>query len=331
MEKKSKGLRINGSILVLMCALVLVVVVFTSLNKNFLSYTNMINILVAASLVGLVAIGETYLIIAGLNDLSPGSVAAFSGVLAALLVSKMTMPFPAAVAVTLVVAMAAGLFNAWMVSFIKLEPFIATLVTQAIFRGFAYILCDGKPVAVSDPMFIGLGKIRLGGSQGIPLTVILLILAFIVFGFILAKTTFGRSIYAIGGNRDAARLAGLKPRKIIFISYLMMACLCAVGGIILAARMNSGQPAACVNLEFDAITAVILGGVSFSGGVGNMGGTLLGVILLQAFNTGLTMVNVPTFWQYVARGSLLLIALTIDFIRKRNREKKLLADSMKNL
>ena len=95
--------------------------------------------------------------------------------------------------------------------------------------------------------------------------------------------------------------------------------------------MNSGQPAACVNLEFDAITAVILGGVSFSGGVGNMGGTLLGVILLQAFNTGLTMVNVPTFWQYVARGSLLLIALTIDFIRKRNREKKLLADSMKNL
>lgn len=331
MEKKNKGLRINGSILVLMCALVLVVVVFTSLNKNFLSYTNMINILVAASLVGLVAIGETYLIIAGLNDLSPGSVAAFSGVLAALLVSKMTMPFPVAVVITLVVAMAAGLFNAWMVSFIKLEPFIATLVTQAIFRGFAYILCDGKPVAISDPMFIGLGKMRLGGSQGIPLTVILLIVAFIVFGFILAKTTFGRSIYAIGGNRDAARLAGLKPRKIIFISYLMMACLCAVGGIILAARMNSGQPAACVNLEFDAITAVILGGVSFSGGVGNMGGTLLGVILLQAFNTGLTMVNVPTFWQYVARGSLLLIALTIDFVRKRNREKKLLADSMKNL
>ena len=169
MEKKNKGLRINGSILVLMCALVLVVVVFTSLNKNFLSYTNMINILVAASLVGLVAIGETYLIIAGLNDLSPGSVAAFSGVLAALLVSKMAMPFPVAVVITLVVAMAAGLFNAWMVSFIKLEPFIATLVTQAIFRGFAYILCDGKPVAISDPMFIGLGKMRLGGRQGIPL------------------------------------------------------------------------------------------------------------------------------------------------------------------
>ena len=128
MEKKNKGLRINGSILVLMCALVLVVVVFTSLNKNFLSYTNMINILVAASLVGLVAIGETYLIIAGLNDLSPGSVAAFSGVLAALLVSKMAMPFPVAVVITLVVAMAAGLFNAWMVSFIKLEPFILSLI-----------------------------------------------------------------------------------------------------------------------------------------------------------------------------------------------------------
>ena len=331
MKNKEKGLKINGSIVVLLCAMLLVVIVFTALNPNFLSYTNFINILVAASLTGLVAIGETYLIIAGLNDLSPGSVAAFSGVLAALFVSTFGLPFPLAILFTIVIAMTAGLFNAWMVSNIKLQPFIATLITQAMFRGFAYIICDGRPVAISNEAFITLGKLRIGGSQGVPITVIILIIAFIFFGYILAKTRFGRSIYAIGGNPDAARLAGLNPRKIIYISYIMMSCLCAVGGVIFAARMNSGQPAACVNLEFDAITAVILGGVSFSGGVGNMGGTILGVILLQAFNTGLTMVGVSTFWQYVARGSLLLAALVFDYVRKVNREKKLLADSMKNI
>lgn len=334
MEQNKTGNRqfkINGSMLVLLCALVIVVGVFTFMNKNFFSYTNLVNVFVAASLVGLVAIGETYLIIAGLNDLSPGSVAAFSGVLAAILTSNLGLNFGLSVVITVLVASLAGVFNAWMVSSIKLQPFIATLVTQAIFRGIAYIICDGKPVAVTNETFINLGKARIGDSSGIPVTVILLIIAFLIFGFILARTRFGRSIYAIGGNVDAARLAGLKPNKVIIITYLLMSCLCALGGTILAARMNSGQPAACVNLEFDAITAVILGGVSFNGGIGNMMGTFLGVILIQAFNTGLTMVQVPTFWQYVARGLLLLAALTIDYLRKANREKKLLQDSMKNL
>ena len=164
-----------------------------------------------------------------------------------------------------------------------------------------------------------------------PVAVWIMIICIVIFGIILAKTKFGRSIYAIGGNQDAARLAGLNPQRIITICYIMMGVLCSIGGIIFAARMNSGQPAANVNLEFDAITAVILGGVSFVGGVGDMGGTVLGIILIQAFNTGLIMVNVPTFWHYVARGGLLLFALTSDYVRKQKREKDLLAASMKNL
>lgn len=157
-----------------------------------------------------------------------------------------------------------------------------------------------------------------------------MIIAFIIFGFILSKTRFGRSIYAIGGNESAARLAGLNPRRIVLLCFVMMGVMCAIGGIVFAARMNSGQPAANVNLEFDAITAVILGGVSFIGGVGTMGGTIIGVFLIQAFNTGLTMVNVPSFWQYVAKGALLLFALTSDYIRKQNRERQLLEASKKN-
>lgn len=327
MKTRQKKRIIGGDKLILIGAIIVVFVLFTSLNRNFLSWTNIVNLLIAASLVGLVAIGHTYLIIAGQNDLSPGSLAALCGVVAALLVSQ-GMPFGVSLIITMVVGALVGVFNAWMVNCIKLEAFIATLVTQTIIRGFAYILCDGKPVPISDSTFLRIGKVRF---LTIPLAVWIMLIAIVVFGFILAKTKFGRGIYAIGGNMDAARLAGLNPKKLILICYIMMGMLCAAGGTIFAARMNSGQPAACVNLEFDAITAVVLGGVSFSGGVGNMFGTFLGIILIQAFNTGLTMVNVPSFWQYVARGALLLFALTSDYIRERNRQKNLLEASMKNL
>lgn len=328
METKNKrSLKISGDKIVLMAAIVVVFALFTALNKNFLSPTNFINILIAASLVGLVAIGHTYLIIAGQNDLSPGSLAAFSGVVAALLVSK-GVPFGAAIILTVICGIVVGCFNAFMVNRIHLEAFIATLVTQSIIRGFAYILCGGKPVSISNKAFLSLGKARF---FNIPVSVWIMVAGIIIFGIILARTKFGRSVYAIGGSMDAARLAGLSPQKIITFCYIMMGILCSIGGIIFAARMNSGQPAANVNLEFDAITAVILGGVSFVGGVGDMGGTILGIILIQSFNTGLTMVNVPSFWQYVAKGGLLLFALTTDYLRKQKREKDLLAASMKNL
>lgn len=313
--------------LILIFANIVVFVVFTCLNKNFMTRQNMMNLLVAASLVGMVAVGHTYLIIAGQNDLSPGSLAAFAGTLTALLLSW-GIPFPLAILISLGSGVVVGLFNSWMVNKIRLEAFIATLVTQTVIRGFAYIICDGKPIAIADPAFIALGKLRI---LGVHISVWLMLLSFIIFGFILAKTKFGRSVYAIGGNTEAARLAGLNPQRIITKCFVLIGVLTSLGGIIFAARMNSGQPAANINLEFDAITAVILGGVSFAGGVGSMGGTVLGVILIQAFNTGLIMVNVPTFWQYVARGALLLFALTSDYIRKERREKELLEASMRNI
>jgi len=317
---------IGGDKLVLLIALIGVFILFTILNKNFLSITNVVNILVAASLVGMVAIGHTYLIIAKQNDLSPGSLAALSGVVVALLLQA-GLPIPVAILITLCVGAVVGLFNSWMVNFIKIEAFIATLVTQMIVRGAAYIICDGKPVSISNQAFNNIGKVRL---LGIPVSVWVMIICLVVFGFILAKTRFGRSVYAIGGSTEAARLAGLNPKRIITTCFIMIGVLTSLGGIIFAARMNAGQPAANVNLEFDAITAVVLGGVSFAGGVGDMGGTVLGILLIQSFNTGLTMVNVSSFWQYVARGALLLFALTSDFIRKQRREKELLEASMKN-
>ena len=318
---------IPGDKLILIVALIIVVAIFTSLNGNYFSWTNFVNILVAASLIGLVAIGHTYLIIAGQNDLSPGSVAAFTGVLCATLVG-MGLPFVIAALITLASGAAVGIFNSWMVNKIKIEAFIATLVTQFVFRGFAYILCDGRPVSITNSAYISIGATRI---LYIPLSVWIMLILILIFGLILAKTKFGRSVYAIGGNKDAARLAGLNPQRIVTILFVMMGIVTALGGIVFSSRMHSGQPAANVNLEFDAITAVVLGGVSFTGGVGDMVGTILGVILIQAFNTGLIMVNVPSFWQYVARGALLLFALTSDYIRKTNREKALLEASKKAL
>ena len=317
---------IGGDKLVLIAAIVLVFVLFTTLNKNFLSWTNIVNILVAASLVGMVAIGHTYLIIAMQNDLSPGSLAALSGVTVALLL-KANVPIIIAIPITLCVGALVGVFNAWMVNKIHIEAFIATLVSQMIVRGAAYIICDGKPVSISNQSFNKIGSARV---LDIPVAVWLMLVCILIFGFILAKTKFGRSVYAIGGNIQAARLAGLNPERIILICFIMIGVLTSMGGIVFSARMNAGQPAANINLEFDAITAVILGGVSFAGGVGDMTGTFIGIILIQAFNTGLTMVNVSSFWQYVARGALLLFALTSDYLRKKRRDKELLGLSMKN-
>ncbi len=317
---------VSGEKVVLLLAIVFVFILFTSLNKNFLTMTNIVNILIAASLVGMVAIGHTYLIIAMQNDLSPGSLAALSGVTVALLL-KAGLPIPLAILITICVGIVVGIFNAWMVNKIQIEAFIATLVSQMIVRGAAYIICDGKPVSISDQHFNKLGSVRF---IGIPFAVWMMIICMLIFGFILSKTKFGRSVYAIGGNKQAARLAGLDPQRIILTSFIMMGILTSMGGIVFAARMNAGQPAANINLEFDAITAVVLGGTSFAGGVGDMSGTFIGIILIQAFNTGLTMVNVSSFWQYVARGALLLFALTSDYIRKQRREKELLEASMKN-
>lgn len=309
----------------LIAAMILLVILFDCLNPNYVTGSNMINILIACSLTGFVAIGETNLIIAGQNDLSAGSVAACAGVLAAILVRD---GIPVILAILIVVAAGClvGAINAGLVTFLKLQPFIATLATMSVARGVAYILCDGKAVAISNKTFISFGNYRIFGF--LPVPVLLLLIAFILFGIMLSKTYFGRSIYVLGGNTYAARLAGLNPTAIIFKLHIMESGLAAFAGILLAARMNSGQPSACEGLEFDAITAAVLGGTAFTGGVGTIFGTFLGMLVLQGFKTGLNMVGVQTFWQEVAQGALLVVALAFDFYRKHNRDKHALAESM---
>jgi ribose transport system permease protein len=285
------------------------------------------NILTACSLTGFVAIGETYLVIANQIDLTAGATAAFSGVLAALLLKAGVPPILTLVAGVLAGA-AIGFINASMINYLNLQPFIATLASMSIVRGFAYILCNGKAVAASAKGFTIFGSYRLFGI--VPLPVIILLAAFLIFGYILKYTYYGRSVYVLGGNPYATRLAGLNPKMIIYKLHVIEGALTGLAGVLLAARMNSGQPSACDGLEFDAVTAAVLGGCAFTGGVGTMLGTFIGMLILQGFNTGMNMVGLQTFWQQVAKGGLLVVALAFDFYRKKSREKKLLEESRKN-
>ncbi len=309
----------------LIVAFFVIIIVFTIINPNYFSTQNLSNILTSASLTGLVAIAETLLIIAGLIDLSPGSVAAFSSVVAGFLATS-GMPVWLVIPVTTLFGALIGAFNGWGYNRFKLEPFIITLASMSIFRGLGYILCGGKPVFINNPEFISIGSTRVVWFLTIP--VIVLLVAFVIFAILLNKTRFGRSIYVLGGNKYAARLAGLNPAMITTVLFMISGALSALGGGLLAARMQSSQPSSCEGLEFDAITAVVLGGVAMSGGVGTIGGMILGVFIMQCFNTGLIMAQVPVFWQTVARGLLLLFALIFDFYRRKNYEKKMLLQSI---
>lgn len=310
----------------LVIALIVLIMFFSFMNPHYFTMQNLVNIMVTCSLMGFIAIAETNLIIANQIDLAAGSVAAFAGVLAAVLVKSGIHPVLAFLLAILAGA-CIGSLNACAINFLNIQPFIATLASMSIVRGFAYILCNGKAVSISNELFIKFGTMRILGKITLP--VVILVVAFLVFGYVLSKTYFGRSVYVLGGNAYAARLAGLTPKTIVFKLHIISGSLAAIAGVLLAARMNSGQPSACVGLEFDGVTAAILGGCAFTGGVGTMLGTFIGMLILQCFNTGLVMLSVQVFWQNVAQGSLLVVALAFDYYRKTSAAKKELAESKK--
>lgn len=301
-------------------ALVVMIIIFTCMKNTYVSKANILNILISCSVVGLVAIGETFLMIGGQIDMSCGSVCAFSGVMIAVLLKSGWPMVPAMLAV-LVIGACIGLSNAFLVTKLNISFFIATLATQSIFRGLSFIICGGKSVSVTHPAFLKIGSTRF---LGISLPIYIFLALIIIFTVILARTRFGRSIYMVGGNTNAARLAGIQSKKVITLLFVLSAVLASMGGIILASRMNSGQPSASEGLEFDAVTGCVLGGVAMSGGIGNMTGALIGLLIMQGFNNGLAILNVQSFWQKVAKGLLLIAALTFDYIRSQQRQKEAL-------
>ena len=306
---------LHGDNLGLLVALIAVVAIFSLLNPNYFTARNLRNVFTAGSLSGLICVGEAMLLIGGLMDLSPGSTAAFSGVVAAILL-RANVNVGVVLVVILAIGVVVGAVNAFFTTQMKISAFIVTLASQQIIRGFCYIISNGESILITNPFFLSLGTAKI---LGIPFPILFMVLMFVVFYVVLTRMQLGRNIYTVGGNAVAARLAGISNKSTTYILFIIMSVLASLGGAILASRMNTGQPQACVGLEFDGITAAILGGIAMSGGSGSLLGAFVGLLILQGFNTGLTIINVQSFWQYVAKGALLLIALSFDYFRSKRR------------
>lgn len=291
--------------------LILLVLFMGFMAPNFLSLDNAVNVARAVSINAILAGGMTLVILTGGIDLSVGSVVALTGVSSVLL---WTAGAPAIVAVLggIIVGAATGLINGTLIAYLGLPAFIITLGALTYIRGFSYSLTDAQPLIASDLGFKGLGN---GAIAGIPTPVVLMVLVYVVLWFILERTKFGRHVYAIGGNKEAARLAGIKVKWTLVRVYLIMGACAGLAGIIFAARVESGQPKAGEGYELDAIAAVVLGGTALMGGRGRIIGTLIGALIIGVLSNGLVLMNVPFFYQLVVKGLVIVLAVGIDGLK----------------
>lgn len=300
----------------LLIAYLLLAFVISLLTPNFLSAANFANIARTLAVVGIVAIGETLVILSGGVDISVGSVAAIAGVLASLLWDNKILPIWGCVAVGLSSGVLVGLINGVVVTRLGINPLITTLASFSIVRGAALALTGGQLNQLNNAEFQFLGRGELGG---IPFSLWLMLGGYVLFYVVLSATPIGRALYAIGGNPIAARLAGIRVRLYSLVAYILCGFLAALGGMVLASQLAAGTPQAATGLEFTVIAAVILGGTSLSGGKGSLVGTLLGVLILRTLDNGLVLVNVSSYWQEVARGVVLLLTVGFDQLRLRLR------------
>lgn len=291
--------------------------VFLSLvSPYFLTYTNMMSVLRQGVALSLTSIGMTYAIISGGIDLSVGSMMALTGCISALLMAIFGFGWIPASIIGLLVALMSGTLTGYFIAYWKLQPFIMTLVMMSVARGMALVLTNGIPVAGFPPDFAFIGR---GWTFGVPFPVIIAIICFIIFGFFLRFTRYGVHVYAVGGQREAANYAGIPVKRVTMSVYMISASLAGLAGIIMTSRMNSGQPILGEMMELDAIASVVIGGTAMSGGQGGLFGTVIGVLIIIFLHNGLNMLGVSAFWQRVAIGLVILIAVLIDQIRQKIR------------
>lgn len=290
--------------------LFLIVIVITILNPSFMTTDNVLNILRQVSISALIAFGMTFVILTGGIDLSVGSTLALTGAVAATMLASGIDPVLTMLAALLLGAVL-GAINGVIIAKGKVAPFIATLATMTIYRGLTLVYTDGRPVSDlgNEITFQMLGK---GYFFGIPVPVCTMILAFIALYVIMHKTTFGRRVYAVGGNEAASKLSGINVDRIKIAVYSLTGMLAALSALILTSRLNSAQPTAGTSYELDAIAAVVLGGTSLTGGKGWIFGTLVGALIIGVLNNGLNLIGVSSFFQQVVKGIVILIAVLID-------------------
>ncbi|HTK12097.1 MAG TPA: ABC transporter permease [Ktedonobacteraceae bacterium] len=297
-------------------ALLLLIIVFSLLSDRFFTYRNWLNIIEQSSIIAIVAIGATFVIITAGIDLSVGSVVALSGILSSGVIVNSGLPWWLGLLVGLLVGGVVGLFNGLSITGLGLSAFITTLATMAMGRGLTLAYSNGKTIfGMPDPYnFLGGGDVF-----GIPMSVILTIVAFIIAHLILSKTIFGHQIYAIGGNREAARLAGIRVKRIELIVYIIAGLLSGFAGLLLTGRLTAALPTSATGLELNVIAAVVIGGASLFGGRGSMIGTFFGVLTIGVLSNGLDLLNVSPFWVQFIQGAVIFLAVLIDALGQKRR------------
>lgn len=319
-----KKLNINLSVLQPLIALMLMIVAMTILSDNFATKDNLFNVARQVSVNICISVGMTMVILTGGIDLSVGSILAFTGAVAAGLIKNgiewqggnlfIGFTLLGVILVAIAAGIILGSFNGWMVTRFNVPPFVATLAMLTIARGFTMLYTKGFPITQLGDNFNYLGT---GWLLGIPMPVWISVLVIILSSVFMSKTRTGRYIYAIGGNEKAALLSGVKVKKVKLLVYTMTGALSGIGGLLVTARLDSAQPNAGTGYELDSIAAVVIGGTSLSGGKGTIIGTVIGALIIGVLNNGLVLLNVSPFWQQVIKGLVILLAVIIDKIQKK--------------
>lgn len=307
------------NIIGLLAAIVILFIVLSVTATGFLNLANQLGMLRQAAIIGIAAAGMTLVIIAGEIDVSVGPAVALSSVIAAEAITNGGLPTPLAILITIIVATAWGAFAGLLTARYKVPSFIATLGLWSVLRGIGQFWTNALPVPLPDDD--GIMTVLSGSVLGVPTPAWGMIVTFLIFGFIARKTAYGRSVFAVGGNAAAARLAGINVSRIRIMLFATMGLLAAVSGVFLAARLGSGNAGAANGLEFDVIAAVVIGGTAMSGGRGSLIGTFLGVLFITLIGDGLVLLGVNSFLQNVIRGAIIVAAvlLNVTLSRRRNR------------
>lgn len=297
----------------ILLALGILVIAIAILSPNFLTTSNMLNLFKQVSINAVLAIGMTFVVLTKGIDLSVGSILAFSGIVTASFVTGSDANLFLGIAAGLGIGLVLGAVNGLVVSKWQVAPFIATLGVMSIARGLTYIFSNGQPISGLSDSFLMIGR---GGFLGIPISVWVVVIVFAICSIILYRTKFGRHIYAVGGNENAAKTSGLNVDRTLMSVYCISGLLAGLAGILLTSRVSAGLPQAGMSYELDAIAAVVIGGTSLAGGRGRLWGTLVGALIIGVLNNGLDLLGVSSYWQQVIKGTIIIIAVLVD--RKRN-------------
>lgn len=301
-----------SGILVALIALALLLSIATD---NFMSSYNISSVARQAAFVGLVALGQTLVLMVGGIDLSVGAAAGLSAIVGSIALTQWGIHPWLIVPFTMGFGLLLGAINGAFVAGLRLNPFIVTLATWEIFAGLTLVITGGYPIRPLGEAFGVFGK---GEILGVPVPVVIFLAAGAILIWVLRQTRFGRNIFALGGNRDAAVLAGIRVRWVEFAAFALAGMFAALAGILYASRMDAGQPSVGEGWLMGAITAAILGGTSLRGGQGSIVGTILGALLLAVLANGTVLLNVSGFWQRVIVGAVVLVAVLVDLLRRRS-------------